>query len=139
MVRFGVLASALMVSACAAAPDDAPLVLEGTAWALDSAAAGPLAKSGAASGVTLEFGPDNASGSGGCNQYRATYTLDGATLRFGPVAATKRGCTDGRGEIESTWFTVLAGPLSVSREGERLQLRDATGTAYTFAPAPPAK
>lgn len=139
MFRFGMLASTLMVSACAAAPDDAPLVLDGTAWALDSATAGALGKSGSASGVTLVFGPDGVSGSGGCNQYRASYTLEGSTLRLGPVGATKRGCMDDRSEIERTWFGVLGGPLDVSRDGERLQLRDAGGTAYTFAPAPAEK
>ena len=139
MFRFGMLASTLMVSACAAAPEEAPLVLDGTSWALDSAAAGPLAKSGSGSGVTLVFGPDNVSGNGGCNQYRASYTFEGGTLRLGPVGATKRGCMDDRSEIERTWFGVLAGPLGVARDGERLQLRDAAGTAYTFAPAPAEK
>lgn len=132
----GLLASTLLMSACAAAPDETPLVPDGTSWSLDTAAAGPLAKSGSASGVTLVFGPDGVSGNGGCNQYRATYTLDAATLRFGPVGATKRGCMDDRAEIERTWFGVLGGALEVSREGDRLVLRDAAGVSYSFVATP---
>ena len=44
---------------------------------------------------TIEFGEDDepsgdcvVSGSGGCNDYRGTYTVGGESLTFGPLAAT---------------------------------------------------
>lgn len=130
------MAAVLLMTACAAAPDSStPLLLDGTAWALDSAASGPLQARPADVDVTLVFAADGVSGSGGCNQYRATYTRDGDTLTFGPVGATKRGCMDGRGEIEQAWFAALGQPLTVSRDGSELVLSGADGARYVLRTA----
>lgn len=134
LLRAAVVASTLTMTACAAAPeeDNTPLALDGSSWTLVAASAGPMMKGGVSRTVTLAFGPDRISGSGGCNRYQATYTLDGNALSVGPVGATKIGCPDGRGEIESGWFSVLGGPLTVSRSGDRLVLRDAIGVTYSL-------
>lgn len=140
IARIAALAAVLSMTACAAAPDSStPVSLDGTAWALASAASGPLQARPAEVEVTLVFATDAVSGSGGCNQYRATVTREGDTLRFGPVGATKRGCMDGRGEIEQAWFAALGQPLTVSRDGDQLVLTGADGARYALrATAPPA-
>lgn len=59
--------------------------------------------------VTLELGTDGrASGQGGCNSYGSSYALDSATLRFGPLAATKMGCAEALMDQEQRYFDVLA-------------------------------
>ena len=137
LARFAMVGSILAMSACAAAPeeDNTPLALDGSTWALSGVSGGPLAKAASAGVVTLAFGPERVSGSGGCNRYQAEYTLDGNALTLGPVGATKRGCMDDRGETERNWFAVLGGPLTVSRAGDQLVLRDAGGVSYTLVAA----
>ncbi|MBB5207314.1 META domain-containing protein [Chiayiivirga flava] len=137
LARLALLASSLAMTACAAAPEDdnTPLALADSAWTLAGASAGPMMKGGASGTVTLAFAADRISGSGGCNRYQATYTLAGNTLTVGPVGATKIGCQDERGEIERGWFSVLGGPLTVTRAGDRLVLRDAVGVTYSLLPA----
>lgn len=134
LARFALLGSVLAMSACASAPEDdnTPLALDGSAWVLSAASGGPLEKAAGVGEVTLAFGPERVSGSGGCNRYQADYTLSGNALTLGPVGATKRGCMDERGEIERNWFAVLGGPLTVSRAGDQLVLRDGAGVSYTL-------
>lgn len=138
--RLVLAASVLAMGACAAAPeenDNTPLALAGGAWALSSASGDAFGKALEPGLVTLTFDAARISGSGGCNRYQADYSLQGNRLTIGPVGATKRGCMDDRGELERQWFAVLGGPLDVSRNGDRLILRDASGVDYTFDPAPP--
>lgn len=133
MLRRGVLlASLLAMTACAAAPENAPASLVDTSWALSASDADGLKAAGAASGVTLVFAADRVSGSGGCNRYQADYTLVGDTLTVGPVGATKMGCMDGRGEIERAWFAALGKPLTVARSGDSLVLKSADGVSHTL-------
>jgi heat shock protein HslJ len=50
---------------------------------------------------TIEFGEDDkVSGSGGCNTYQGTYTVDGESLTFGPLATTMMACSDPAGVME---------------------------------------
>ena len=125
--------TALLLSACAMAPEAAPK-LEGTAWALSAAQHGDLAKLAATSGVTLEFAADRLSGYSGCNQYSASYTLDGKVLTAGAVGATKRRCGDDPAKVEQAWFAALAGPLTLTSRNGSLELRDASDNVLTFKP-----
>lgn len=61
---------------------------------LDGAAA-PLGAGGKR--ATLRFDADSPrfSGFSGCNSYFGTYTLDGASLRFGDIGMTKMACDEG--------------------------------------------
>ena len=108
-----VLVSLLLLS-CAGAP--AAASLDGTRWRVAGGTA------------TLQFEGDHATGSGGCNQYRAPYTADGARLTFGPVISTKRACLDeGANRQETAYFNALEKVASFTMTGERLVLRDAGG------------
>ena len=78
-----------------------------TTWRLVSMAGDPVAAGDA--WPELLLAPEGrASGSGGCNRLMARYVLDRTALKFGPVAGTKRACTDaGRMELEAAFATML--------------------------------
>ncbi len=50
-------------------------------------------------------------GSGGCNNYNGSYTLEGDTLSFGPVAATRKACVPALADQENAFFNFLNTPL----------------------------
>ena len=105
----------LFVAACATR--DTAASLDGTSWTLTTSSA-----------ITLRFAEGSATGSGGCNQYRATYTQSGSSLTLGPVAATKRACVDPEGNRKETeYFDALSRVASFAISGNRLMLRDAAG------------
>ena len=62
--------------------------------------------------ITALFSPDGSlSGSGGCNNYHATYQLSGDQLTIGPIASTKMACEKGMDQESA----VLAGLQNARR------------------------
>lgn len=51
-------------------------------------------------GITVVFAGGTASGSAGCNDYGAAYTLDGTSLAFADIAATEKACLTPEGVME---------------------------------------
>lgn len=91
--------------------------------------------------VSAVFGPDGrVAGSGGCNRYSGTYTADGSSLAVGPVAATKMACpAPGVMEQEGQYYGALTRVTTYTFDGDRLQLRDASGALqvdYRAVPSP---
>lgn len=101
------LALVLALAACAApqaAGGDTAASLAGTSWRLTE-----LNGQAPVPGVTvptLEFaaGEARASGNAGCNQYNGPYTQNGPSLRFGPLASTRRACTSEAGNAQETAY-----------------------------------
>ena len=90
--------------------------------------------------VTLAFDADGrANGSAGCNAYTARYRSDGSAVRFEAPAATRKACTSaGVMEQELAYLGALESTVSMRREGDRLELRNAAGAVTaTFAPVTP--
>lgn len=79
--------------------------------------------------VTLAFdGDGRASGSAGCNRYTTQYSVDGTSIEFGKSAATMMACAEpGVMQQEQDFFRALEIAQSVRIEGDRLELRTATG------------
>ena len=80
--------------------------------------------------VTALFAADGrVSGSGGCNGFGGSYTLDGGSMRIGPVTATRKACIEpqGVGELEAWYFAALERVARWSIQEDRLQLRSADG------------
>ncbi|HYC62405.1 MAG TPA: META domain-containing protein [Thermoanaerobaculia bacterium] len=118
-MRTASLLPALVVLACASAG------VHNTTWTLASIG-GNAPVAGA--NVTLQFGNDAASGNGGCNQYRATFTTNGSALTFGPAMSTKRACVESSMNAQETaYFDALSRVASYERSDDRLVLRDASG------------
>jgi putative lipoprotein len=70
-----------------------------------------------------------AQGRGGCNSFHATYSLEGGTFRFGPIAATRRACPPPQTEQETRYFAALEATRSYRIEGGALVLLDEAGAS----------
>lgn len=81
-----------------------------------------------ASSLTLTAAGE-ALGSGGCNNFRGTYTLEGGVLEFGPIASTRRACPEPQMQQEGRFFDALAATRGYRIEGATLVLLDSAGTA----------
>jgi len=105
--------------------------LAGTAWKATGINNGKGAVVSVASGstVSIAFGTDGrASGSAGCNNFTAGYTVDGSSLRFGPAAATRKMCPEaGVMEQEAAFLKALESVATARVEADRLELRTADG------------
>lgn len=107
-----------------------PTALTGTTWTATTINNG---KGGAESvvadsTVTAVFGDDKTvSGNGGCNTYNGPYTLEGSTLTFGALAATKKDCELSLTTQESAYLAALSRVATYSIRGEVLELRDNKG------------
>lgn len=85
-----------------------------------------------ANAPTLEFLADNqAAGTGGCNRYSTTYTLDGANITFGQIASTRMAC-EGLMEQEQAFFDTLATAQRYGMTGDRLYIWSEDGRPLTF-------
>ena len=105
--------------------------LAGTSWKATGINNGKGGVVSVASGstVSLTFGTDGrASGSAGCNNFTAGYTVDGSSLRFGPAAATRKMCPEaGVMEQEAAFLKALESVATARVEADRLELRTADG------------
>ncbi|MFO1407832.1 MAG: META domain-containing protein [Steroidobacteraceae bacterium] len=79
--------------------------------------------------VTIAFDANGGvAGSAGCNRYTAPYRAAGASIEFGKAAATMMACGDTAVmEQEQDFFRALETAQVVRIEGERMELRTATG------------
>jgi heat shock protein HslJ len=79
--------------------------------------------------VTAVFGDDGGvAGSGGCNNYSGTYTVNASALSFGPLVSTKKACAVAEvSQQEANYFAALGKVSQFAFKGDHLQLRDAAG------------
>lgn len=124
-----VCAAALLLGACgsgdsAGAP---PATLPGTQWDLDVGALGGAGSEDIAS--DLRFGADGrVSGSDGCNTFTGGYEVDGSSLRFGPLASTRKACVGAAQQVADRVSAALADVRSFSAGADTLVLKDDGGT-----------
>jgi heat shock protein HslJ len=115
------------------APPPVHVPLEGTTWTLTSIASpdtDAVSSTLADTRLTLTMTGGDASGSGGCNAYRATYDRGAAgelTLSFGPVSATKKACEQPVSDQEHAYFGALSDVATYAIEGDALTLYDGSG------------
>jgi heat shock protein HslJ len=104
--------------------------LTGTTWSATGINNGKEAVQSLVAGteVTAIFAEDGTvAGSGGCNSFNGTYTVDGAGIAFGPVASTKMACEQAVMDQETAFFAALAASSTYAISGDALELRDADG------------
>ncbi len=106
----------------AGAADPAALL---ATWTVDAIGGEPAA-AGVASYLTLSA-DGRAEGSGGCNRFSGGWTADGAALRIGPLAATRRACLPAPMQQEDRFFAALEAARGFRIEAGRLVLVDAAG------------
>jgi heat shock protein HslJ len=79
-----------------------------------------------------------ASGSGGCNRMSGSYTLNGKSLRFAPMIATKMYCEGGM-QHERPFFDVLERTNAWRIEAGKLELLNDGGTVLARFESRPAR
>lgn len=97
--------------------------LEGTAWRLVDIGGQPSpagADSSRHPGFTLLAEGHKVQGSAGCNRMMGTYALDGAKLKFGPLATTRMACP--AMETESAFLKALGATTRYEVSGSSLTL-----------------
>ena len=90
-------------------------VLAGTDWKLVSMGrVGADDTSVTGNPITLKFGNDGRiSGSGGCNSFGGTFSVEGDSIKFGQIFSTRRACIDEKGNKQESAY--LAALQSASR------------------------
>ena len=104
--------------------------LAGPCWTLTDLDSGGVT----GTAPTLELTETDASGTGGCNTFGGTYTTDGDTISFGPLASTMMACEPPIMEQETVYLAALDGATSYTVDGETLTTSGDAGT-LTYAKA----
>lgn len=80
--------------------------------------------------ITALFGSDGmVSGSGGCNNYSAAYTVNGSSLTIQAPAATMMSCSEEINQQESDYFFLLEDAGAYEIKGDTLTIKDSDGQA----------
>ncbi len=79
--------------------------------------------------ITALFAEGNASGSAGCNDYNASYELDGENITIAPAVTTRKFCEEPEGvmEQETEFLTALLSANTYQIDGQRLDMYFADG------------
>jgi len=130
------LLAAFLVSACAGKQGDAAMGEDLKAafvdkeWVAEYILGAPVIDM---SHSSIKFQDDGtATGSGGCNSYSGSYTLEGDVVSFGPMATTMMMCGGAIDDQEMRFFQSLAAPLTVKIENGMLYLSPAEGKSSIF-------
>lgn len=123
---------ALALPACAITSRDATTELPGTSWELvEIDGAAPTADPP----PTLTFEDDGTvTGSGGCNAFSGSATIDGTSLSIGPLASTQMACPDPVGQEEQAFLLAMdeVTGYTIDEEG-RLVLEGGTALVFEVA------
>jgi heat shock protein HslJ len=80
--------------------------------------------------ITARFSSDGTlSGNSSCNDYSGPYKVDGEQIEIGPLASSKKACTDPAGVMdqEAQYLAALGTAATYKIEGKVLELRTADG------------
>lgn len=126
-VIVNMLVAILLLSACASGGNS----LDGTNWQLTSYqdANGEMATKKPGTVVTAQFQAEQVSGIAGCNNYSASYQVDGKRLTFGPAAATRKMCAEPAGimDQENAYLAALNQVQTFKLSGKTLEMQAAGG------------
>jgi heat shock protein HslJ len=113
--------------------------IEGTRWVLTSYQ-GENASVPVPDGVIVDatFADGKVAGSGGCNRYTGPATVDGATLKVGPLASTQMACDDPAGATETAFLAAFQNAASFTATDATLTVYNASGASTLVFEAGPA-
>lgn len=111
---------------------DEPASVEGFAWratGINNGKGGVVSTANTPLSTAL-FVDGTVTGSGGCNNFNATYELSGDEISIGPAAATRKNCPEPEGimDQEQQYFAALGRATQVILSPARLDLRDEDGS-----------
>ena len=110
-----------------------PAPLAGTPWQLEAYNNGKGGFTSVLLGaeITALFGEEgNLGGSAGCNNYKASYEVEGESIQIGPAASTRKMCHEPAGimEQEAAYLAALEVAARYRIVGTRLELSSAEGS-----------
>ena len=105
--------------------NQAPVTLPGSAWqVITFAGRAPLANDP----ITFEFDNEgNIAGDASCNRFGGTCTIEGNTIKVGPLRSTRRACDPDVMQQEHKFLDLLAAATTWSLEGEELVINAPEG------------
>jgi len=109
----------------AAAVADRPL--EGTPWTVTGTVEGDATQSLQTDPATILLEGGSAQVFAGCNTGTATYTIDGTSITWGPLALTRKACGPEATQLEQTVTAVLQGTTTYDIEGTKLVIMQGAG------------
>ncbi len=106
--------------------------LAGTSWEAIGYNNGKQAVTSVLAGTTItaEFGKDGIlQGNSGCNTYNGPYKVNGKQITIGPLASTKKACSEPAGVMdqEAQYLAALGTAATYQIEGTVLELRTKDG------------
>jgi len=117
-----------------------PAPLTGTAWQVEgfNNGQGGFVSLLAGTELTALFADGLVAGMAGCNQYNASYTVDGTQITFGPAATTRMFCAEPQGvmEQESAFLAALTSAVRFEIKGDVLTLSNGDGARMATLHAP---
>ncbi len=133
------LSAALILSACAGGGGK-PASLAGTYWNVTEVGAQTFkaAKGQREAHLRLDAQNKRATGYSGVNSFSGAYETRGTSLKFGPLAATRRAGKPAAMTFESAYFKALGATRAYQISGDALELIDAEGNARVRLEALPA-
>jgi heat shock protein HslJ len=103
-----------------------PVELPGTAWNVTAYNNGRGGVTSVIIGTELSvnFDEEAVAGLAGCNNYTGGYEVDGENISFGPLATTRKFCSDPEGtmEQESEFLAALEGATRFEIQGSRMDM-----------------
>lgn len=136
---------ALALAGCAystrpTAGDATTPTLERTTWKLATLAGEPVTAPDGERAPTLFLDPSDhrAFGSGGCNRFSGSYTLEGGNLGIGPLVSTKMYC-EGVMDQEAAYFAALEATRGWRVSARELELTGADGAVLARFEVEPAR
>jgi heat shock protein HslJ len=114
--------------------------LEGPLWTLQRyATGGTMTDVPAGVDANASFADGRTAGKGGCNGFGGDYTVNGATISFGPLMSTMMACGSPQDDVEKAYFADLGNAATYTATADSLTMYDASGTEIlVFAATMPA-
>ena len=96
-----------------------PVPLEGPVWRLQDTLPDTT--------ITATFQGGRVSGSGGCNPYSGSYTINGQAMAIGPLGTTGLACAQAVMDQETQYLTTLQGAVTYEIQGNELRIDSQVG------------
>ena len=109
--------------------------IEGIQWYLTEVGGSPVSPMADDKQPHILLDPEEkqATGFAGCNNFFGRYELDGSSLTFGPMGATRMACPDLETGLEASVFEALESTRKWKIEGRDLLLLDADAVLARFS------
>ena len=109
--------------------------IQGVSWYLTQVGGSPVSPmaDGKQPHILLDPVKKQVTGFAGCNNFFGSYELDGASLTFGPMGATRMACPDLETGLEASVFEALENTRKWKIEGGDLLLLKAHGVLARFS------